>query len=124
MEAILLLGHGSRAVGASEPMERLGEMLQRRHPDRAVRVCHMELAEPTLEETLERCALDGIRNVAVLPYFLHLGMHLREDIPAILETVRRRHPSLRVRLCPPLGFHEALLGILEQRLPETLWQTP
>ena len=120
METILLLGHGSRAPGASDAMEAVAADLRARRPEQPVLVCHMELCEPTLEDTLDLCAEAGRFQVAILPYFLHLGMHLREDIPQILDAARERHPALVIRLCPPIGYDHRIAAIVEQRLAETL----
>lgn len=120
METILLLGHGSRAPGASDAMETVASDLRARRPEQPILVCHMELCEPTLEETLDLCAETGCFQVAILPYFLHLGMHLKEDIPQILDAAREKHPQLVIRLCPPIGYDIRLAEIVEQRLAETL----
>jgi sirohydrochlorin cobaltochelatase len=119
-ETILLLGHGSRAPGASEAMEKVAEDLRAQLPGREIRTCHMELCSPSLEETLAACAGEGRTLIAVLPYFLHLGMHLRQDIPEILERAKAANPGLSIRLCPPLGYDPALAGIAAKRLSESL----
>lgn len=118
-ETVVLLGHGSRAPGASEAMERVARALRARRSEPVV-VAHMELCEPTLEETLERLHADGIRRVAVVPYFLHHGVHLREDVPGILEGIRRRLPGLEIAMGPHLGYDDAIVDLVERRIEQTL----
>lgn len=119
MIAIVLLGHGSRAPGASEAMDRVASTLRERRGGR-VEVAHMELAEPSLETVLGSVHADGIRQVVLVPYFLHHGIHLREDIPGILEGVLSRLPGLQVAMAPHLGFDDALVEVVEKRLAQAL----
>lgn len=116
---VVLLGHGSRAPGASEAMERVAAALRERRGE-AVVVAHMELCDPTLEDVLGRLHGDGIRRVAIVPYFLHHGVHLREDIPGILDGVRARLPDLEISMGPHLGFDDAIVDLVERRLEQAL----
>lgn len=116
---VVLLGHGSRAPGASEAMERVALALRERRGEPVV-VAHMELCDPTLEDVLDRLHGDGIRHVAIVPYFLHHGVHLREDIPGILDGVRARLPDLEISMGPHLGFDDAIVDLVERRLEQAL----
>lgn len=117
MNALLLLGHGSRAPGASEAMERIAQVLRTRRSER-IEVAHMELAEPSLADALESLHEDGFRQVVLVPYFLHHGIHLREDIPGILENVRARLPDLEIAMAPHLGYDDALVDVVERRVSQ------
>lgn len=119
MKAVVVLGHGSRAPGASEAMERIAAILRARRGER-IEVAHMELAEPSLPAVLERMHCDGIRHIVLVPYFLHQGVHLREDIPGILAEVRSRLPGLEVVLAPHLGYDDALVDVVERRLEQAV----
>jgi sirohydrochlorin ferrochelatase len=115
MRCIVILGHGSRAPGASESMERVARALRLRRPER-VEVAHMELSEPSLVAVLETLHSDGFRQIVLAPYFLHHGIHLREDIPAILKDALERLPGMVVEMAPHLGFDEALVDVVDRRV--------
>ncbi|MEK7391557.1 MAG: CbiX/SirB N-terminal domain-containing protein [Fibrobacterota bacterium] len=119
MKAVVILGHGSRAPGASEAMEQVAAILRTRRVER-IEVAHMELAEPSLRAALELLHHDGIRHVVLVPYFLHHGIHLREDIPGILDEVRTRLPDLQIDMAPHLGYDDALVDVVEKRLEQTV----
>lgn len=122
MTAVVLLGHGSRARGASQAMERVAAALRARRVER-IEVAHMELAEPSLESVLQRLRGEGVLEVVLVPYFLHDGIHLREDIPGILEGIRSRVPDLSIAMAPHLGFDDALVDVVERRLSQaTPWR--
>lgn len=115
---IVLLGHGSRAPGASESMELVAQALRERHPGERVEVAHMELSEPALSEVLPRLHGEGVREILLVPYFLHHGVHLREDIPGILSGCLESLPGLKLSMAPHLGFDDALVGVVEKRLQQ------
>lgn len=117
MKAVVVLGHGSRAEGASNAMEQVVELLRKRHSER-VEPAYMELAEPSLTAVLGRLHAEGIRQVVLMPYFLHFGIHLREDIPAILREACAALPGLEVVTAPCLGYDDALVEVVERRLSQ------
>lgn len=116
--AIILLGHGSRAPEATQAMERVARLYADRHPGVPVHVAHMELCPPDVPSTVAACAAAGAREILVVPYFLHLGNHLREDIPGILRAAAAAHPGLVIRCGPPLGFDAVLVDLVAKRVQD------
>lgn len=119
MRAVVLLGHGSRAAGASEAMVLVAEAVRARVGGR-VEVAHMELAEPSLDQVVEGMHADGIRRISLVPYFLHHGVHLREDIPGIVQGLLARLEGLEISMAPHLGFDDALVDVVERRLSQVV----
>jgi sirohydrochlorin ferrochelatase len=101
-------------------MEQLATALQRRLPRMSVRAAHMELCEPGLSTVAAQLASAGARRIVVLPYFLHLGNHLQRDIPALLEELRLRFPTVEFLLGAPLGLDERIVSVLQDRLTDVL----
>lgn len=113
--ALIILGHGSRAAGAADDMERVASGLRTRHSAATIRVAHMELCEPSLAAVVDELAGQGVTEALVLPYFLHRGNHLRLDIPDLLHDLAARHPSLRLTLGQHLGYDDAIVDLVEAR---------
>jgi sirohydrochlorin cobaltochelatase len=122
--AIILLGHGSRAPGASDTMERVAATFAKRHPGQPVHVAHMELCQPDVPTTIAACVAAGAREILVVPYFLHLGAHLREDIPALLRTAVAAHPGVVIRCGPPFGYDDLLVELVAKRVADTRTAPP
>ncbi len=116
--AVILIGHGSRAAGADGDMERIADRL-RENGEPIVEVCRMGRGIP-FTEVLERCVRKGARTVIVIPYFLHFGVHLRQDIPEILRKAAAGRPEVRLILGRHLGYDEALVALVEKRIGESL----
>lgn len=119
-EAVVVVGHGSRSDIAQREFLAIVDALQRRRRDVPVRAAHMELAEPGLETVVGGMVAQGARRVVVLPCFLMHGMHLRSDIPALVEALRAAHAGVEFVLGRHIGAHPALAEVLAERLTESL----
>jgi sirohydrochlorin ferrochelatase len=71
------------------------------------------------DDIFERCVGQGAMAIIVLPYFLHFGIHLREDIPEILRENGRKHPEVRLVLGKHLGYDDALVTLVAKRIGES-----
>ncbi len=117
-KAILFLGHGSRAPGANEAMYRVMELIRQRSGYPIVEAGFMELCPPTIEEGMAACVRQGAERVIVIPYFLHMGMHVRADLPAVIDACRRRYPDVEIVMGRHIGYHPLLADILLERVRE------
>ena len=116
--AVILIGHGSRAVGADDDMERIAEGLRKKSGG-IVETCRMSGRGIPFAEAFESCVGRGAKEIIVLPYVLHFGVHLREDIPEILRENARKHPEVRLVLGKHLGYDDALVNLVAKRIGES-----
>lgn len=124
MNAVIVLGHGSRATGVAEQMDQVAAALAARLRDMVVRSAHRELCEPSLEAVVDEVVQGGSRRIVIVPYFLHLGNHLQKDIPEQLDALRRAHPHVEFVLADHLGFDERFVAVLEDRVNAALVKSP
>lgn len=118
-EAIILLGHGSRVPDAGEAMEKVAARLKEKHGYRTVEVCFMSRLGPHFQETFEKCVAQGAAKVVVIPYFLHSGLHIRLDIPKMMQENARRFPHVKLIFGANLGYDECLVDLVEKRIAES-----
>ncbi|MCX5838862.1 MAG: cobalamin biosynthesis protein CbiX [Deltaproteobacteria bacterium] len=116
--AVILIGHGSRAAGADDDMEKIAAGL-RKKSGRIVETCRMSDRGIAFTRAFESCVGRGAKEIIVLPYFLHFGIHLREDIPQILRKAAERHPEVRLVLGKHLGYDDALVNLVAKRIGES-----
>jgi len=116
--AVILIGHGSRAAGADDDMERVAGRLRAAAERGIIDICRMAHGAP-FGEVFERCVRQGAKMVIVIPYFLHFGVHLRQDIPEILREATVKHPEVRLVLGRHLGYDDALVALVERRIAES-----
>ena len=122
-EAIILLGHGSRIPGAGEGMEQVARRMREKLGREIIEICYMSKLGPHFPEVFERCVDRGATKIVVVPYFLHSGLHLNEDIPDLLRAKAREYPHVKLILGKNLGFDECLVDLVIKRLDES-WNLP
>jgi sirohydrochlorin ferrochelatase len=111
--ALVAVAHGSRDPRALQTVRELLDRVRRRRPDLDVRLGHVELNEPLLDDTLA-----GLRGAAVLvPLLLGRGHHVKHDLPTALAAA----PHVRGGVAAPLGPHPLIAEALHARLTEAGW---
>jgi sirohydrochlorin cobaltochelatase len=60
-------------------------------------------------------ALQGARRIVIMPYFLTMGIHLKEDLPRILDSIAQRHPGIELHCTAPLDGHPGLIDAITDR---------
>lgn len=111
--ALILLAHGSRDARWRAPVEAVAARAAALGPQlRSVHCAYLELTAPTLAEAAAAAVAGGARSVRVVPVFLGMGKHLREDLPRLLAGLRAAHPDTVFELAPVLGENEAVLDLL------------
>lgn len=117
---IVLIAHGSRRPGANAELEWIAQQLRQRYPQWLVECAYLEIAEPTIPQAIANCVHQGADCVVLAPYFLSSGRHVSEDLDLIRSDAQARFPHVQLLLAKPLGPHELLVQLLEQRIAEAL----
>ncbi len=110
--AILLFAHGARDPGWAEPFRRIAERLRAAQPGVRVELAFLELMEPRLAGAVGVLAGEGIRRITLVPLFLAQGGHLKEDLPRLLDDIRRQHPAVRIDVTAAIGDSESLTNAI------------
>ena len=117
--AVVVAAHGSRAPAANEAHEALVEALAG-SVDVRVSPGFLELAAPSIPDAIDAAVAAGARTVLVLPYFLHPGRHLTEDLPQIVDDATARHPDREIRLLGSFGADPSLTEVLARQVRQAL----
>lgn len=120
MEAILIVGHGSRSAEARLDFENVIKMVKEKLSEEVVKGAHMENATPDIPTVIEDILREQpeTKTIKVVPYFLYSGIHIREDIPEILDEMRAKHPEIEFKLGNAIGAHRSMADILIERISE------
>ena len=110
--AVILFGHGSRDPAWRQPMDAVAARIAARQPDVSVVCAFLELQQPSLEAAVDGLVAEGVAAIRLLPMFLGVGRHAREDLPLLVAEVRARHPQLQVTVMPSVGEQSDLLDLL------------
>ena len=100
---LILLAHGARDPAWATPFEAVVARLRERAPETRVRLAFLELMAPRLDEAAGELAALGCGRIDVVPAFLGMGGHVRRDVPAQLDLLKRAHPQIVWTLHEALG---------------------
>ena len=103
VQGIVLLAHGSRDERWRLPIEAVAARVRALSPAALVRCAYLELAEPDLRTAAAALAGEGATAIRVVPMFLGMGKHAREDIPRQFDALRAEWPALAFTLGPTVG---------------------
>lgn len=109
---VILLAHGSRDPLWRKPVEAVAARMQALQPEVPVRCAYLELTTPDLPSATAELAGLGITALRVVPLFLGVGKHAREDLPRLVESLKSLHPGIAFALQPPVGEDGRLIDLL------------
>ena len=110
--ALVLFAHGARDPRWAAPFLAIAERIRLADPARPVELAFLELMEPDLDTAARRLAAAGATRIDVVPLFLGMGGHLRNDLPPRIEALRAALPAVEVRLHPAIGENEAVIAVV------------
>lgn len=115
---MIVLGHGSRRqeVGAafSEMVGRVGK----RMPGRIVVPAFFSLGEPTLVQQVRTLVNGGCTRIVVMQYFLYNGVHIEQDIPAMVGELQSEFQDITFVVQPTLQDDPAMEQLIVDRLSD------
>ena len=118
MKGVLVVAHGSRAKETEAVLDAVVKRVKAKLPETMIECAFMEFSDRTLERGVSALAEKGVTEIKIVPYFLFMGIHLKEDIPALAGECAARHPGLGITMGEPLGVDERLADILADRIKD------
>ena len=109
---IVLFAHGSRDPLWRVPIEAVATQISMRNPNALVRCAYLEISTPSLHEAATDLIGLGARSLRVLPLFLGVGKHAREDTPLLIEELRAAYPGVAIELLPAVGEYDQITMLM------------
>jgi sirohydrochlorin cobaltochelatase len=112
--AVILFAHGSRDPLWRGPIEAVAALAQRSAPEVPVRCAYLELCTPDLASSVQALLPLGVTSITVVPMFLGMGKHAREDLPQLMAELAQQHPQVRFAVRPAVGEDPEMIALLAQ----------
>lgn len=101
--AVVLFAHGSRDPLWRAPIDAVAQAMREQSPHTEVHCAFLELTAPDLPSVVEALVWQGHHSLRVVPMFLGMGRHAREDLPLLLQQLRAAHPEVSIEALPAVG---------------------
>lgn len=111
---IILFAHGSRDPLWKLPIEAVARRIQERQAGARVACAYLELTTPDLPSVTAQMVNDGATQIRIVPMFLGVGRHAREDLPMLLTQLQATHPGVAFELQPAVGEDPRLIDQIAQ----------
>lgn len=115
-DAVIIVDHGSRRKESNLMLNEFVEMYRRKTGYKIVEPAHMELAEPSIGDAFQSCVQQGAHRIIISPFFLGPGRHWSQDIPSLSAEAAKQHPGVSYIVTAPLGLHELLVDVVNDRI--------
>ena len=109
---IILFAHGSRDPLWHKPIEAVAAQIAALSPDTPVVCAYLELHTSDLPTATRALLAQDVRSVSILPLFLGVGKHAREDLPLLVQDLRVSHPDVQFTLQPAVGEDARLVHLM------------
>jgi sirohydrochlorin cobaltochelatase len=109
---IILFAHGSRDPLWHKPIEAVAAHIAITAPHTTVECAYLELSTPDLATVTQRMVDAGLRAITIVPMFLGVGRHAREDLPLLVQALGQQHPTLQITLKAAVGEDQRLVEML------------
>ncbi len=110
--AVILFAHGSRDPLWHKPMEAVAAQMALNSPASLVRCAYLELSQPDLPAACQELVEAGVRAITIVPMFLGVGRHAREDLPMLAAQLRAAYPQVAIAVKPAVGEDQRLIQLL------------
>lgn len=114
MHATILFGHGSRDPLWRQPIDTIAQRMRELNPDGHVRCAFLELTTPDLPSVAAELTGIGVQRLTIVPMFLGVGRHAREDLPVLVKDLQATYPALQIELRPSVGEDPRVIQMLAQ----------
>lgn len=109
---IILFAHGSRDPLWRKPVEAVAARMRESDASAMITCAYLELTEPDLKTAVQALVNQGANAVRVVPMFLGVGRHAREDLPLLMAELKAGHPSVSFELQQAVGEDQRLIDLL------------
>ena len=107
--AVVLFAHGSRDPLWRKPVETVAARLRERDASAMIACAYLELTEPDLQTAVKTLVNEGASSIRVVPMFLGVGRHAREDLPLLMTELRALYPKVVFELQQSIGEDQRLI---------------
>lgn len=116
--SLLLMVHGSPKPESNAAMFLVAERVRAGREYSQLEAGFMECNEPSIPDAIENLVSGGAKTIIAVPYFLHAGAHVADDLPSLLEDAAQKWSDVGFLLGDYLGRDPLVAKVLQERLKQ------
>jgi sirohydrochlorin cobaltochelatase len=109
---VILFAHGSRDPLWPQPMEAVATRVRQLDAQALVRCAYLELTVPDLPTCAAELVAAGVQSITIVPMFLGVGKHAREDLPRLVDDLQAAYPGVTWQLQGAIGEDPRVTDLL------------
>ncbi len=114
-QALIVLAHGSRNFRANQAFLEMVEKAGQESGEKNIFGAFFSLADPALEDVVQKLCRDGIEKIVIFPYFLLDGSHVEKDIPQRVRLMGEKFPRVGFEILNSLEHEPLMKRILVEK---------
>merc|ERR1712070_1309923 len=119
--AIIIVDRGSRKQEANDQLYALIDTYKALTGYTTVEGAHLEVLEPSIGTSFEKCVNEGATHVIAHPLFLTNGRHVLDDIPREMKEAGEKFPHIQWSISKPLGAQESIPKLVQKSILECMY---
>ncbi|MDQ6723109.1 MAG: sirohydrochlorin cobaltochelatase [Thermoproteota archaeon] len=108
--SLLLIGHGSSDRRARDAFMYTVKSLKTQF--KCVNFCFLELEPPNIEEGIKDCLVSTPKSIFVIPYFLHKGIHIQNDILIEIDKAVKKYNFSNLYISEHIGVDSLIIDLI------------
>lgn len=115
--AVILIAHGSKRSESNEEFIRLVKKIKEQESRfDAVEFSFLELAQPSIEDSIDKLHKMKMDRVYLYPFFLNSGKHVAVDIPNIAREMQLGIEDMKIEVLKHFGESQSIAKIISHDL--------
>lgn len=116
--SLLVMVHGSPRPESNNAMFAVVDEVRQRGVFKDIEVCFLDCNEPDIPTGIENLVSRGAEQVITVPYFLHAGTHVADDLPGELEAAQKKYPHVEFLMGDYIGRDLRMADVIRDRVQE------
>ena len=115
-DSLLVMVHGTPKPEANDDIIQVVKTVRERKIYDRVDIGYMECNQPDIPTAISAMVTTGAQSVVAVPYFLHTGRHVCEDLPNFIAEAQLTHPHVQFRMGNFIGASQKVTDLLLKRV--------
>lgn len=115
---LLLIDRGSREQEVKDELRYICSKAKESGGYQFSDYCFLEVIPPFIEEGMEKCFMQDLDALTIVPYFLYPGKKVKLAVNKAIEM--RTKTKMPVKITKPITLHRSLLDIVHAKVDDTI----